>query len=252
MKPLIFRYQEDADISDLTTFTIKNETWFSAPDVCQLLELDNVTKALYPLDDDEKLTLPVVRAGQKRAINFVNESGLYSLIFKSRKESAKAFKKWVTKEVIPSIRRTGHYGTVLPDFIIRYNDNWHKISDGYFSVITELFTRLYMRFEKAGYIIPEKSMTGCNIMPDISVGKGFAHYLDIEYPLIADAHATYTHTFPDGRQVEARQYPNALLEVFIKYIDKIWIPQCAEKYFKERDKKALEYLPKLLGLTVKK
>ncbi len=88
---------------------INNEPWFIAKDVCDILELDNVTKALYPLDDDEKLTLPVVRSGQTREMNFVNESGLYSLIFQSRKPEAKKFKKWVTSEVLPSIRKTGGY-----------------------------------------------------------------------------------------------------------------------------------------------
>jgi len=88
---------------------VKGEPVFLAKDVCDILDLENVTKALYTLDEDEKLTLPVVRAGQTREMNFVTESGLYGLIFQSRKPEAKKFRKWVTNEVLPSIRKTGSY-----------------------------------------------------------------------------------------------------------------------------------------------
>lgn len=88
---------------------INNEPYFVAKDICDCLGLEQVTKALYGLDEDEKLTLPIVRAGQKREVNLVNESGLYNLIFQSRKPDAKVFRKWVTGEVLPSIRKTGQY-----------------------------------------------------------------------------------------------------------------------------------------------
>ena len=84
---------------------------FVATDACEILGLDNVTKALYALDEDEKLTLPVVRAGQQREVNVVTESGLYSLVLRSRKPEAKAFKKWITSEVLPTIRKHGMYAT---------------------------------------------------------------------------------------------------------------------------------------------
>jgi prophage antirepressor-like protein len=63
------------------------------------------------LEDDEHLTLPLVRAGQSRTVNVVNESGLYALIFQSRKPVAKKFRKWVTSDVLPAIRKTGYYST---------------------------------------------------------------------------------------------------------------------------------------------
>lgn len=100
--------------------------WFIAVDVCKCLELNQVTNALLSLDDDEAaLSTVKVRSSngtlQKREMNIVNESGLYSLIFKSRKESARQFQKWVTSEVLPSIRKTGTYGRALPkstDFLV--------------------------------------------------------------------------------------------------------------------------------------
>lgn len=88
---------------------INQEPWFVAADICLALGLNNVSHAVSRLDDDEKLTSLVVRAGQNREVNLVSESGLYNLIFQSRKPEAKVFRKWVTSEVLPSIRKTGGY-----------------------------------------------------------------------------------------------------------------------------------------------
>lgn len=83
------------------------------------MELDNVTNALSKLDDDERLTLKVLRSGQKRNVNFVSESGLFALIMRSNKPEAKAFRKWVTSEVLPALRKNGFYGNTkkLNNFI---------------------------------------------------------------------------------------------------------------------------------------
>lgn len=86
--------------------------WFVLVDVCKVLEIGNPSQAASRLDDDEKSTL-INNEGQpgKGAQEFtiINESGLYSLILTSRKEAAKRFKKWVTAEVLPSLRKYGHY-----------------------------------------------------------------------------------------------------------------------------------------------
>ncbi|MDA3925177.1 MAG: Bro-N domain-containing protein [Kiritimatiellae bacterium] len=85
------------------------EPWFVAKDVCGVLGLANPTRALKSLDNED-LTLLKVRADvQMREVNAVNESGLYHLIFKSRKPEAKAFKRWITTEVLPAIRKRGLY-----------------------------------------------------------------------------------------------------------------------------------------------
>ena len=91
---------------------IGDEPWFTAKDVCDALGLINVTKAITSLDNDELTLLKVRSGGQDREMNFINESGLYSLILRSNKPQAKKFKKWVTSEVLPSIRRNGHYNVV--------------------------------------------------------------------------------------------------------------------------------------------
>ena len=83
--------------------------WFVAKDVCGCLGLDtsNLSKML---DEDELSTYPVQYTDQVRNLSVVSEPGLYSLILRSRKPEAKAFKRWVTHEILPSIRKTGHYG----------------------------------------------------------------------------------------------------------------------------------------------
>jgi len=86
---------------------------FVAADVCRILEIANPRDAVSSLEDDEKLTVanPDGQTGHGGAqfFNVVTESGLYALVFKSRKPEAKAFQKWVTSEVLPSIRKTGAY-----------------------------------------------------------------------------------------------------------------------------------------------
>ena len=91
-----------------------NAPWFVAKDVCDALQIINITDTMNRLDDDEKLTSVVSNSGQGRQMWLVSESGLYNLIFQSRKPEAKAFRKWVTSEVLPSIRRTGRYEMPSP------------------------------------------------------------------------------------------------------------------------------------------
>ena len=86
------------------------EVWFVAKDVCDVLELDNPTEAIRPLDEDEKNTLRISEGNRGNPnVNIINESGLYALVFRSNKPEAKAFSKWVRSEVLPQIRRTGSY-----------------------------------------------------------------------------------------------------------------------------------------------
>jgi prophage antirepressor-like protein len=84
--------------------------WFIAADVCAALDLGNTTNALKRLDDEEK-TLILIKGISRGndSVNVINESGLYSLILNCRKPEAKPFKKWVTSEVLPTIRKTGGY-----------------------------------------------------------------------------------------------------------------------------------------------
>lgn len=82
------------------------EPWFVAADVCAALAVQNITQAVARLDDDERAMFNIAPQGNT---NIINESGLYSLIMGSRKPEAKKFRKWVTAEVLPAIRKTGRY-----------------------------------------------------------------------------------------------------------------------------------------------
>lgn len=89
---------------------LEGNTWFITRDVCRALELDNSRQALSRLDEDEKNTV-ILNDGNRGNPNMaiINESGLYSLALSSRKPEAKAFKRWITHEVLPSIRKHGMY-----------------------------------------------------------------------------------------------------------------------------------------------
>ena len=106
--------------------TLEGEPWFVAADVCRALEIDNT--ATRRLDEDEKAALRLTQTSsngteQGRDVTIINEPGLYALVLSSRKPEAKAFKRWITHEVIPSIRKTGGYiagqETIIPTSSLR-------------------------------------------------------------------------------------------------------------------------------------
>ena len=83
--------------------------WAVAADICAVLEISNVADAMSALDEDEKGVATTDTPGGDQRVSIINEPGLYSLILRSRKPEAKAFKRWVTHEVLPAIRETGRY-----------------------------------------------------------------------------------------------------------------------------------------------
>ncbi len=119
------------------------EPWFVAADVCKALEIGNPSQAISRLEDDEKMNTLISNEGNQRGnpnMTVVNESGLYALIFGSRKPEAKVFKRWVTHEVIPSVHKHDAYLTseVLeqaianPDFMIGLFTALKSENCGYF------------------------------------------------------------------------------------------------------------------------
>lgn len=101
----------DFEKSMVRVVVVDGEPWWVGRDVCAVLGIDDARKSVNLLDQDERNTIPVTDAiGRKQETLVVNEPGLYSLILRSRKPEAKAFKRWVTHEVLPQIRKTGGYG----------------------------------------------------------------------------------------------------------------------------------------------
>ena len=101
---------KNSDFGEIRTVTIDNEPWFVATDVCRALEIKNATDAVKRLDEDEVTRFNL--GGLSGESNCVNEYGLYNLVLGSRKPEAKQFKRWITHDVIPQIRKTGSY---IPD-----------------------------------------------------------------------------------------------------------------------------------------
>lgn len=102
---------ENAAFGKIRTLTIDGEPWFVAADVCKALELGNPSMTVERLDADEKGISSIDTLGGKQRMTIINEPGLYSVILCSRKPEAKAFKRWITHEVIPAIRKYGGYMT---------------------------------------------------------------------------------------------------------------------------------------------
>lgn len=95
---------------EIRTCQVNNQIMFVGSDVAKALGYTNTQKAIRDhVDDEDKLTERFVLSGQNRKVIIINESGLYSLILSSKLEQAKAFKRWVTSEVLPQIRMTGRY-----------------------------------------------------------------------------------------------------------------------------------------------
>lgn len=98
--------------------TLEGNPWFVASDVCKVLGIKNTTLALRPLDADEKGLYPIYTpSGYAQQMLHVSESGFNKLIMRSDKPQAKAFQDWVTKEVLPSIRKTGSFVTGQPSLV---------------------------------------------------------------------------------------------------------------------------------------
>ena len=120
--------------------------WFVAKDICLILEIKNVADALTRLDDDEKAIDSIYTPGGKQDTAIVSESGMYALVLGSRKPQAKAFRKWITSEVLPALREKGTYSIetqesdrpVLGAYIERVktmHDNARNIPEGYWCVL---------------------------------------------------------------------------------------------------------------------
>lgn len=117
----------NAEFGDVRTLVLNNEPWFVGKDVAEVLGYSNPQKAVRDhIDDDDKTLNESFTVNGTQGV-LINESGLYSLILSSKLPNAKAFKRWVTSEVLPSIRRTGAYMTKSvtekaltdPDFLIQ-------------------------------------------------------------------------------------------------------------------------------------
>jgi hypothetical protein len=130
--------------------------------------------------------------------------------------------------------------TKLPFHLERHMINLHKIPRGYFSALQEMTNFMVGPMEVNGYRLRE------DLMPDISQAKMLCKYLREIMDIDTKTLPKYTHTFPDGREVEANLYPDAYLATFRRLMSEKWMPEQAPIYFKKRDPAALAALDKVL------
>lgn len=143
--------------------------------------------------------------------------------------------KWVTEWVSNSAT-----SSQMPYHLKRYMANRNNIPHTHFSILNELTIALIAPLESNGYTLPE------HLVPDISEGKMFAKWLRDEHSINTKTLPSYDHTYPDGRVVSAKLYPNNLLPHFREHFHEVWIPNRAAGYFNEKDPKALPYLDRML------
>lgn len=103
---------QNPEFGNIRTVVIDGEPWFVGKDVAQALGYSDTDQALRKhVDDEDKLTRQIDGVGQRRTVTLINESGVYSLILSSKLPNAKKFKRWVTADILPSLRKTGAYIT---------------------------------------------------------------------------------------------------------------------------------------------
>lgn len=106
----VFTYADQ----QVRTVLVDGEPWFVARDVCQVIGISKPRDAFAQLDLDERASMPMDTPGGTQQMSVVNEAGVYSLMLISRSPAVQPFKRWLTHEVLPQIRRTGQYGSALP------------------------------------------------------------------------------------------------------------------------------------------
>ena len=217
-------------MNDLTVFTnkrfgrvrsvlIDGDPWFVATDVCRALEICNASDALKRLDSDEKMTIDSTEGhsgsrGGAQAMNVVNEPGLYTLVLGSRKPEAKDFKRWITHEVIPSIRKTGAYAVSLSpaeqlvaqaQLLVEQEKRLAAVEGRMKNVEARLETRVEDAFSIAGYA----SVRGLKV--DVQIAnllgrKAAALSREYDYPFSAT---------PDPRFGKVNVYHTDILKIVV-------------------------------------
>lgn len=131
---------------EVRTIVKDGEPWFVAADVCRALEHSNVTIAMDRLDDDEKAKLNLGLSGGDT--NCVNEPGLYTLVLGSRKPQAKEFRRWITHDIVPTIRKTGGYVANDELFLATYLPNADEATKAMFSATLATMRSLNEKIER--------------------------------------------------------------------------------------------------------
>jgi prophage antirepressor-like protein len=162
-----------ADLDVRTAIDEHNEVWFCAKDICEILDIDWTGHTLDNMPEKCKLMVKLTTSFGEKDTNFINETGLYRLIFRSNKPKAEQFADWVYEEVLPTIRKHGFYGTLPPkDYIAVVKQ---------ISQLTDQLTETKNAFTHQLLIKPLRNL--CNMaghpMPDITLISQQIDQLDL-------------------------------------------------------------------------
>lgn len=214
---------ENDEFGTIRTVEIEGEPWFVGKDVAEILGYKDTSDAIKKhVDNEDKLTRRFADSGQNRDMYIINESGLYSLIMSSKLSTAKKFKRWVTSEVLPAIRKHGAYMTpktieevlLNPDTIIQLATNWkeeqekRKVLEIETAQQKQIIGELKPKADYTDYILKNKSLMAITqIAKDYGMSgqamNELLHSLGVQYKmsdqwlLYAKYHDKgYTHSEP--------------------------------------------------------
>lgn len=200
------------EFGEVRTVVLNSEPMFCLADVCKALDIKNATDVAKRLDDDERTRLNLGRQGET---NFVTESGLYAVILRSDKPNAKKFRKWITGEVLPSIRKTGSYGKPMTtaekiQLLAQGNEELNERVDMVDGRVTDLENNMTIDYGKQVVIGDEVNKVVIGALG----GKSSAGYKEISRKVFSECNRDIKHYFhvnsrnniPKKRFDEAVQY----------------------------------------------
>ena len=221
-----------SEFGNVRVVQVNGEPWFVAADVCRALEISNSRDAVARLDDDEKGVGSTDTLGGKQGMQIINEPGLYTLVLGSRKPEAKTFKRWVTHEVLPAIRKTGSYKTpkqssdrdkaMLKNAQARSAKLWLEIAKNTGIQTYKDVCNAYAAKELAGEdVLPlpkvqEKSYSATDIGEMLGASKAKIGALANKNNMKCDEYGSWFHDKSpySGKEVEAFRYNSKAIEKF--------------------------------------
>nr|DAP24958.1 MAG TPA: repressor domain protein [Caudoviricetes sp.] len=202
---------KNREFGEIRTVTVDGEPWFVAKDIAEILQYTNTQKAIRDhVDEEDKLTERIVLSGQNREVICINESGLYSLILSSKMPGAKRFKRWVTSEVLPQIRRTGTYQKPMtPQEMMRVQLG---MIDGHEERITHLENTMTINYEQQ----QELKKTVNKRVIEVLGGKKVPAYKEMSKKVFSECN----HDIQDYFRVNSRNnIPTKRYQEAVEYVE---------------------------------
>jgi len=215
-------------------FDGNDEPWWVAADVCKILDHSNVSMATNSLDEDEKGVRIVYTPGGPQPLLCVSESGVYSLIFKSRKAEAKAIRRWVTHEVLPAIRKTGMYALGQQAPTLSKKKLYDRLVAHEQLIPAGCFTPSSVAAKHLPALMDMLSGLDGAAMSEHSIAQRFARYAKEDLHIPEEHRRRYPHVLANGRVVQAWAYDRQYLPIFVQWLWGVYFPQHFPDYERYR------------------